>query len=125
MNRNEQYMNIENIESHIDKKMFEVTRELDELLEKISDSIQHEMVVRKEVVFLPYKASMWDSRESVWKAADKDCDTYVIPLPYFDRTKEGAFGELHYEEDLYPKYVPVTAKFVFYDVYSQGNGENE
>ena len=31
---------------------------------------------KKEVVFLPYKASMWDSLESVWKAADEDpnCD---------------------------------------------------
>ena len=38
------------------------------------------MKVRKEVVFLPYKASMWDSLESVWKAAeeDPDCVAYVF-----------------------------------------------
>lgn len=65
---------------------------------------------RKEVVFLPYKASMWDSMESVWKAADADpdCDAYVIPIPYFDKNPDGSFREEHYEGSLYPKDVPVT-----------------
>lgn len=65
---------------------------------------------KKEVVFLPYKASMWDSLESVWRAADADpdCDAYVIPIPYFDKNPDGSFREEHYEGDLYPKDVPVT-----------------
>lgn len=70
----------------------------------------HRIKARREVVFLPYKASMWDSLESVWKAADEDpdCDAYVIPIPYFDRNPDGSFREMHYEGGLYPKYVPVT-----------------
>lgn len=65
---------------------------------------------RKEVVFLPYKASMWDSLESVWKAADADenIDAYVIPIPYFDKNPDGTFREMHYEGDQYPSNVPVT-----------------
>lgn len=65
---------------------------------------------KKEIVFLPYKASMWDSLESVWKAADADpdCDAYVIPIPYFDKNPDGSFKEEHYEGDLYPKDVPIT-----------------
>jgi len=65
---------------------------------------------KREVVFLPYKASMWDSLESVWKAADSDenTDAYVIPIPYFDKNPDGSFREEHYEADLYPKYVPIT-----------------
>lgn len=65
---------------------------------------------RKEVVFLPYKASMWDSLESVWKAADNDidCDAYVIPIPYYDKNPDGSFGQMHYEGDQYPAYVPIT-----------------
>ncbi len=65
---------------------------------------------RKEVVFCPYKASMWDSLESVWMAAneDEDCDAYVVPIPYFDKHSDGSFGEMHYEGDLYPNYVPIT-----------------
>ncbi len=65
---------------------------------------------RKEIVFLPYKASMWDSLESVWKAAaeDETCDAYVIPIPYYDRNPDGSFRETRYEGDQYPSYVPVT-----------------
>ena len=71
----------------------------------------------KEVVFLPYKASMWDSLESVWKAADEDdgCDAYVVPIPYFDKNSDGRFGEMHYEGEEYPDYVPVT-KWQEYDL---------
>lgn len=65
---------------------------------------------RKEVVFLPYKASMWDSLESIWKAADEDetTDAYVIPIPYYDKNPDGSFREEHYEGDQYPEYVPIT-----------------
>ena len=77
---------------------------------KIGNSVRNDIKIRKEVVFLPYKASMWDSLESVWKAADKDpdCDAYVIPIPYYDKNPDGSFGEMHYEGNLYPKDVPVT-----------------
>lgn len=66
---------------------------------------------KKEIIFLPYKASMWDSLESVWKAADEDenCDAYVVPIPYFDRNPDGTLGQMHYEGNEYPEYVPVTS----------------
>ena len=65
---------------------------------------------RREVVFLPYKASMWDSLESVWKVAeeDEDCDVYVVPIPYYDRNPDGTFSKYHYEGDEMPDYVTVT-----------------
>lgn len=65
---------------------------------------------KTEVVFLPYKASMWDSLESVWMAADEDenCDAYVIPIPYYDKNPDGKLGEMHYEGDKFPKYVIIT-----------------
>lgn len=65
---------------------------------------------RREVVFLPYKASMWDSLESVWMAAeeDEDCDAYVVPIPYYDRNPDGTFRQYHYEGNEFPDYVPVT-----------------
>lgn len=52
---------------------------------------------------------MWDSLESVWKAAseDENCDTYVIPIPYYDKNPDGSFREMHYEADQYPEYVPI------------------
>lgn len=64
---------------------------------------------KREIVFLPYKASMWDSLESIWKAASEDesCDTYVIPIPYYDKKPDGSVGRIYYEGDRYPEYVPV------------------
>jgi hypothetical protein len=76
----------------------------------IQTGIQNEIKLKREIVFLPYKASMWDSLESIWLAAkdDEDCDCYVIPIPYFNRTLDGGFGEMHYEGNLMPDYVPIT-----------------
>ena len=77
---------------------------------KAANSLKNNITVKKEAVFLPYKASMWDSLESVWKAADEDayCDAYVIPIPYYDKNPDGSFREMHYEADQYPDYVPIT-----------------
>ncbi len=77
---------------------------------RMENSVKNDIEERREVVFLPYKASMWDSLESVWKAAheDPDCDAYVIPIPYYDKNPDGSFGEMHYEGSQYPAYVPVT-----------------
>ena len=65
---------------------------------------------KKNIVFLPYKASMWDSLESIWEAANEDksyCNTYVIPIPYADLNPNGTVAKWHCEVDLFPKNVPV------------------
>ncbi len=93
-----------------------VYKNLRQWILKIKSSIRNEIKTRLEVVFLPYKASMWDSLESVWKAADADpdCDAYVIPIPYYDKKADGSLGTYHYEGYDLPHYVPV----VHYDAYS-------
>lgn len=65
---------------------------------------------KKQIVFLPYKASMWDSLESIWFAArdDEAVDAYVIPIPYFDKNPDGSVAQWHYEGDQFPIYVPIT-----------------
>ena len=85
----------------------EIQTQLSQLREGIEERLPED---RKEIVFLPYKASMWDSLESVWKAAAEDeaCDVHVIPIPYYDRNPDGSFRKMHYEGDQYPAYVPVT-----------------
>lgn len=85
---------------------------------KVINSFKNDIATRTEAVFLPYKASMWDSLESVWKAADADenCDAYVIPIPYYDKNPDGSFREMHYEGDQYPAYVPITK----YDAFDFG-----
>ena len=88
-----------------------LTESIQKQLEDLQERIKHEIPEdKKEIVFLPYKASMWDSLESVWKAAqaDMNIDTYVIPIPYYDRNPDGSFHKEYYEGDLYPEYVPIT-----------------
>lgn len=98
----------------------QIKKELSEALRQVENSVNIDIKVRKEVVFLPYKASMWDSLESIWKAADEDenADAYVIPIPYCDKNPDGSFKEMHYEGDLYPDYVPIT-KYDEYDFESR------
>ncbi len=83
---------------------------LDFFIREAEERIRKDIPERVEAVFLPYKASMWDSLESVWMSADQDgeCDSYVIPVPYFDRNADGSLGEMHYEGGDFPEYVPVT-----------------
>ena len=80
-----------------------------ELLQHIVAETKKETKFKKEMFFLPYKASMWDSLESVWKAADEDkenCLAYVMPIPYCDRNPDGTPREWHCERNEFPKYVP-------------------
>lgn len=69
------------------------------------------------IVFLPYKASMWDSFEPVWRraAADPGIETHVIPIPYFDKNPDGSLGEMRYEGDQFPEEVEIT-RFDEYDI---------
>ena len=88
-----------------------LTKKIQKQLIQVRNMIKYDLPdSRKQIVFLPYKASMWDSLESVWKAADSDpeCDAYVIPIPYYDKNPDGSFKEMHYEGDEYPDYVPIT-----------------
>ncbi len=87
-----------------------IGKKLGEAFARIEESVQKDITVRFEIVFLPYKASMWDSMESVWQAADNDpsCDVSVVPVPYYDRGPDGQLGECHYEGGLFPPYVPIT-----------------
>jgi len=74
-----------------------------EYAKKLKSTFDSEVKANKEVLFLPYKASMWDSLESIYLAAKEDpnWDAFVMPIPYYDR-KDGKFTEQHWEIN-YPK----------------------
>lgn len=84
--------------------------ELSELLQKIKESVERKIPTKYEVVFFPYKASMWDSMESVWMAAKEEpnVEAYVVPIPYFERNADHSLGVMHDESSQYPEYVPIT-----------------
>lgn len=88
----------------------DAVQQIKQQMKHIQTTFEDEFPDKKEVVFLPYKASMWDSLESVWKAADADseCDAYVVPIPYYTLDGQHNFKDFCYEGNQYPDYVPVT-----------------
>ncbi|WP_019552573.1 CDP-glycerol glycerophosphotransferase family protein [Propionispira raffinosivorans] len=86
-------------------------------LDKMLTDVTNEAEVKVEILFLPYKASMWDSLESIWLTAKDDakCDAYVMPIPYCDRNPDGSPATWHCEADLFPEYVLVI-DFNQYDI---------
>lgn len=99
----------------------EEIQEIRQLVTEIMDNLQTDVlgepefaklvtVKKKVVVFIPYKASMWDCMESIWQAAaaDPDCEAIVMPIPYYERNSEDySLGKRHYEGDMLPPYVPI------------------
>jgi hypothetical protein len=87
-----------------------IYKNLRKRLIQIENSIKNDIPERKEVAFFPYKASMWDSLESVYLAAreDPNCDAYCVPIPYYDLKPDRSFGEMHYEGGQYPKNIEIT-----------------
>lgn len=96
---NNKKVNPSKIYRNLNKYIIDVRNKVDEI----------EVLNIKEVVFLPYKASMWDSFETVWQdeCEKENVSSKVIPIPYYDRNPDGSLGEEHYEIDKFPDYVPV------------------
>lgn len=94
------------------KKLNGLKHQLDSSLKQVEYEIDVNIPQdRLKIVFLPYKASMWDCMESVWEAADADeeCDAYVVPIPYYERNEQGGAEKFCYEGDMFPKEVPITS----------------
>lgn len=87
----------------------ETARQAESCLFELKDELLEEKEIQYIVLFLPYKASMWDSMDTIWESASKDsrCMVYVSPIPYFDRKPDHSFGQMHYEGDLFPEYIDV------------------
>jgi len=106
----------EGLLSEVQLTASKISKQLNKSYKQIKICYNKEIHAVKEVVFLPYKASMWDSLESIWRKydADPEWDAKVIPIPYYDRNPDGSMKEYHYEGSLYPKDVPV----IYYQKYN-------
>ena len=86
---------------------------LDEILNSIIEIRQLvvSMPVTFRVVFLPYKASMWDSLESIWRefSRDEDFETSVVPIPFYELDSTSMNFIPHFEENSFPKDMPVVS----------------
>ncbi len=84
-------------------------KELDARIDKVYRDVKCGIKVILKVAFFPYKASMWTSLESIWRAAqaDAECETAVVVIPYFELNGWGNRTELINEKHLFPEDVPV------------------
>lgn len=91
------------------EKTDKVHRVIRKALIQLKEELQKDPEVGYEVVFMPYKLSMWDSLESIWRAAKEDpsCQCYVVPIPYYDRDDQGRMTTLHYEGVDFPSEIEV------------------
>ena len=89
---------------------YDLIKQLKKQTAVIVNSVKNDIKADKlEVVFFPYKASMWDSLESIWLAAkdDPQCDAYVVPIPSYELNPDGSLGKMVYDGGEYPDYIPV------------------
>lgn len=91
------------------KLLKKIIESLNTQLSNMENSIKNDIKEKKEVVFFPYKASMWDSLEGVYLAAreDENCDAYCVPIPYYDKNPDGTLGMMHDEGREYPEDIEV------------------
>lgn len=103
-------LNTEIEENNGSKKLSKkIIGNLNNQLSNMENSIRNDIKEKKEVVFFPYKASMWDSLESVYLTAkeDENYDAYCVPIPYYDKNGDGSLGKMHYEGHDYPDNIEV------------------
>ncbi|WP_165861440.1 CDP-glycerol glycerophosphotransferase family protein [Paenibacillus paeoniae] len=80
------------------------------LADSLSQWIFEKVQIHYEIVFLPYKADMWDALDSVWRAAhaDPSCVVRTIPIPYQSLDPQLNALTDEYEGDRFPSYVDIT-----------------
>ncbi|WP_018665142.1 hypothetical protein [Heyndrickxia acidiproducens] len=77
-------------------------------INSIKAVLRDEVKAKLNIVFFPYKVSMWDSLASVYEAAakDEDCEVKVVPIPYYQLSRDQAIYT--YEGDRFPSNIPIT-----------------
>ena len=63
------YQLYEQISGNQEVQANKLYKRLRQALIRVENSIKNDIKARLEIVFMPYKASMWDSLESIWEAA--------------------------------------------------------
>lgn len=103
--------------SELDQLVHIVSNDIvsDKCIQRLSDGIcgvikqLDEIPCRKIIVFLPYKASMWDAFDSVYQAArsDQRVNVLVMPIPYRSYDKQSDCWHEHYEGESFPSDIKV------------------
>lgn len=84
-------------------------QKIKEVLDIIKNKI-NDIAITREVVFLPYKSSMWDCFHSVYEACKNDSrfQVYVVPVPYYGLDSNGNLESEWYEGHEISKFAEIT-----------------
>lgn len=89
----------------------QAVKNLSAIICKISDSIKVDIPDSPyEIVFMPYKASMWDALDSIYRSAmvTENCHVVVMPVPYYNMNRKDGQVDMHYEGNQFPEDIPIT-----------------
>lgn len=80
-------------------------KELLKTISQVQTSYYDDRKIKREALFFPFRISEWESMKPFYQAAlaDPDFDTYVIPIPYYEKKDDGSFGAEHFDFSLYPQ----------------------
>ena len=83
--------------------------QLDQSIRKVEECLKTLSCEKPKLLFLPYKASMWTSFESIYQcaASDPDCQASVVPIPYYEIGDSLKEPVMRYEGDCLPTGVPI------------------
>lgn len=86
-----------------------VKKELDNNIKCAEESFKEDIEEQTIIVFFPYKASMWDSMETIWRKYQNDdsVQTIVVPLPYYIKDQEQNKVKKCFEGEAFPAEVPI------------------
>lgn len=75
----------------------------------VQAAVHHEILEKREIVFLPFKASGWKNLEPLYRYYKErhDCRVCVVPVPYYHVTDQNTHGEKVFDGDNFPDDVDV------------------
>lgn len=96
----------------VDQKISEMKLTISQIKKMINEEIKTKL----EIVFMPYKASMWDSFDSIYAEAinDPECEVHVVPIPFYEKNAEGQIIKFCYEGNDLPDNISTTP----YEIYN-------
>lgn len=88
---------------------YKVQKQLDKKVIKAENSVRNDIEEKIHIAFFPYKASMWGSFESIWKAAKScgKCEVSVVAIPYCEYDEKMKAKKWIYEADAFPADVEI------------------
>ncbi|MBQ9199713.1 MAG: LicD family protein [Lachnospiraceae bacterium] len=83
---------------------------LGDIYGRMKEILEKEVIDKREMVFIPYRADYWKSMEPMWKKAVDEgiYNVYVVPIPYYKKTARSELADEYYEGGKLPDFVKVT-----------------